>query len=200
MPYIECRGLTQCPFRRDKTMKHVHSATCFIQAIRYPMLLASICCLLCGCGNDVTDVSHNNNLWGGYDPRIVYKLKTDIFLLRSSFFDGKGYEVSPEKKSMYWKGADVPDTIEQYRKTSWSPRYWYVKGIVTAGTKIRLEVLERHVGTSVAGTKGKYDLLYPYARILSGPYEGMLVNIFWISCYSNQDHTPSPYPEILIVE
>lgn len=182
-------------------MKHkpiVGNPICLIKTVRWHiLLLVVICAALCSC-DDVTNVSNDNRLWGGYDPRVIYEVKADIFLLRRSFFDGGGYEVSPERKSKYWRGADTPDTIEQYRKTSGNPICGGVKGIITAGTRIKPEVLERHVGTSIAGTTGKYDILYPYGRILSGPYKGMLVNMLWISDYCNKDDTPSPYSEILI--
>lgn len=182
-------------------MKHSHvvgKPTCLIKTILWHMLLlAVICCALCSCDHDVTDVSKDYRLWGGYDPRVTYELKTDIFLLRRSIFGDGGNEVSPERKSKFWRGASVPDTIEQYREASWSPIYWDVKGIISAGTSIKPEVLERHVGTSIAGTTGRYDNLYPYGRILSGPYKSMLVNMLWISSYCNKDEIPSPYPEIL---
>jgi hypothetical protein len=153
-----------------------------------------MCCAILGCSNDkVTDVSENNLLWGGYNPKSSYKTKIDIFLVTDTHF--KGFEVSPEKKSSYWKGANVPDSIEEYHKATSSLKYRHVKGVVTAETIIRPEVLERHVG---AGFVAKYDILYPYARILSGPFKGMLVKIFWISKYNcNKDETPYPHPEIL---
>jgi hypothetical protein len=153
-----------------------------------------------GCNNDkVTDVSNNNLLWGGYNPKSIYELKIDVFLIADGLFNG--FEVSPEKKSKYWRGAGVPDSIEAYYKNTNSLKYWDVKGIVTAGTIIRPEVLERHVGTSVAGTRGKYDILYPYARILTGPFKDMLVKIFWISKYDcNKDEEPNPpYPHPAIL-
>jgi hypothetical protein len=152
-----------------------------------------------GCSNKVTDVSDNNLFWGGYNPKSSYELKIDVFLISDGLFNG--LEVSPEKKSKYWRGAGVPDSIEAYSKNTYSPKYWDVKGIITAGTIIKPEVLERHVGTSVAGTRGKYDILYPYARIMTGPFKDKLVKIIWISKYDcNKDEEPdppNPHPAIL---
>ena len=174
---------------------HLHCDIKFLS-----LLFVGICCLIMGCNNDkVTDVSNNNLLWGGYNPKSIYKLKIDVFLISGDHF--KGFMVSPEKKSKYWRGADVPDSIEEYYKNTSILKYWDVKGIVKAGTIIKPEVLERHVGTTLVGKKGKSDMLYPYARILTGQFKDMLVQIIWITKYDctkdEEPNPPYPHPAIL---
>jgi len=164
-----------------------------------------LCILFYGCVPGfmftyVTDVSVQNELWGGYEKNGIYKLKYSMFLRTRENVPTPNKDVLvPPKQTV--KGVcnlyySSPKTIGDYEinRGKWKD----VVGIVKAGTEIKCtKILKYH-------TVGYGDSIYIFAVILSGKYSNIEVEISDLSLTYRDKKTNlflhSPNPELLINE
>ncbi len=123
-------------------------------------------------------VDKTPELWGEFKPDRVYELQRDVFLLDipertngPALLSGMEWSVPPDT-------VRGPTTVAEYHA---HPKNWLrVPGVVTAGTRLRAEVL-----------RGKGNLRdkeatvhYVRARLLDGPFQDKLVDLQAISLYA----------------
>lgn len=162
-----------------------------------------------GCLNFKTDVTDDEKLLGGYDKNKEYIILRDIFLQSdSSGLSGDRLILIPESsfKRCLGRHATAPKSIEQYRNNpeeATKTEYGKIPviGIVTKGTKLKLSRIERNMGLN--WFYGTHDSLTPFAKILTGEFEGKEVDITDISIYYQNDSDDGPFiykPEEGVIE
>ncbi len=146
--------------------------------------------LFCGCVNFRYHISENDKAWFPYQTKKIYVLKEDVFLMKvdsgleperpalvppSDSVRGSGFHSSPASIRAY---CENPDKASR-KKSGDSYHEIDVIGVVNTGTEFIPYKIMRNAGWNLWFGNHTHDTLY--AKIINGPYSGMIADIEDIS-------------------
>lgn len=149
-----------------------------------------------------TDATADKALWGGYNLDEEYVLDRPIFILKTNKLNGGHLALVPEG---FFKGCSrrkyaAPNSIKEYRSNpeqgsikiyNYSKVKINVVGVLEKGEKLKLHKLDKLTGWSLWA--GGATTLKPFAKILSGPYQGKIVDIADVSISYRVSKEDGPY-------
>jgi len=149
-----------------------------------------------------TDVTDSKAFWGGYSLNEDYILDRSVFVIKADKYTGGHLVLVPEEsfKRCLGRHYSAPDSIDEYRA---NPDEATIKkydnfemkldvvGVVEKGEMLKLHKLEKNTGWSLwfgGGTS-----LKPFAQIMSGPFQGEVVDLTDVSIYYREGNDDGPF-------
>jgi len=129
------------------------------------------------------NVSDDTEAWGQYRQFRVYEFQEDVFVMNGGERTNGLALVPPLDADVAPGTFRAPATIDEYEA---NPRYWRsIDGIVTRGTRVRTEVLRAKGNIRDRSV----TVHYPKGRLLTGPFQGQLLDMEPLSRYRTDVET-----------
>jgi hypothetical protein len=162
------------------------------------------------------DKTNDEDFWGAYLPDTKYSLMRDVFIIKPSIqgMPSSNKILIPEsnyKGRVLGRHFMAPNSIVDYLKNPKENSKHIINyggktheheidviGVVKAGTK--LEVVKIEVEKGFNFMVGTFQNVTPFAKVLTGPYKGEIVDITDISVYyKNMDDIHVYRPERALI-